>query len=241
MNCPSLLYKYKSINTVEDLCYIIDIIDNHHIYMPTYDQLNDPLEANMIDYSYSPWAGCSMLPIADQENALITYHKMKYRVLSLTDIYNEPLMWAHYSDNYTGICLCFRSTVFKETIHRVDYRSKRVTADEVNEKSLQNQVYQGFLMKEQKWAYEHEYRIVSSDTENKYFDFQDNLLGIIIGHNMPETTRSVFVNHYKNHNIKFMKTHVGYMTNSIRILPVDYRIDYNEIEPDFIDDISSYI
>lgn len=35
---PQIFYKYKGIHTKEDLVRVVDIIKNHRIFMPTYDQ-----------------------------------------------------------------------------------------------------------------------------------------------------------------------------------------------------------
>ncbi|MBE6119215.1 MAG: DUF2971 domain-containing protein [Erysipelotrichaceae bacterium] len=32
---------------------------------------------------------------------------MQAGIVSLTDTYNSPLLWAHYANDYEGVCLCF--------------------------------------------------------------------------------------------------------------------------------------
>ena len=57
---PKLLYKYLSVADIEHLTRLHDIIENHHIYFPKYDNLNDPLEGAAIDIHNGGYAGYSL-------------------------------------------------------------------------------------------------------------------------------------------------------------------------------------
>lgn len=148
-------------------------------------------------------------------------------------------MWAHYANNYTGICLCFKSEVFKGNVRPVKYLDEPIQGS--IKESLEEQVYQGFFLKNTQWSYEHEYRIVSSNTEDSYWDYSNDLVGIIIGHNTSPIIKEGLVSRYKNRGIKFMKTHVGYVSNQVKLLPVNYEIIYDGAEPEFISNIDEYL
>ena len=64
---PTYLYKYKAISSITDLSRVLAIIRDSSIYMPTYDQLNDPLEGAGYNISMPGWAGASILEAADME------------------------------------------------------------------------------------------------------------------------------------------------------------------------------
>ena len=115
MNEPKYLYKYKAINTITDLSRVLSIINDNEIYMPTYDQLNDPLEGAGYNINITGWAGMSILSAADMELTPIEEMKKCFRILSFSSDPVSPQLWAHYANNYNGICLCFsREGVFKE-------------------------------------------------------------------------------------------------------------------------------
>lgn len=79
MNEPKYLYKYKAINTITDLSRVLSIFRESKIYMPTYDQLNDPLEGAGYNIEIPGWAGMSTLLISDTEMELesVYFYKSK--------------------------------------------------------------------------------------------------------------------------------------------------------------------
>lgn len=79
----------------------------------------------------------------------------------------EPLMWAHYSKNHNGVCLCFdRRTLFKgqnTNYRKVRYSNQLPTIDFFEGVSslsmLQPQIDEIIFTKSINWAYEEEFRI----------------------------------------------------------------------------------
>ena len=65
---PELIYKYKGIKTKEDFVRTIDIIKNHRIYLPHYQELNDPLEGQVINIIPDGYPGCSLFLNAYEED-----------------------------------------------------------------------------------------------------------------------------------------------------------------------------
>ena len=45
-NKPTYFFKYKAVNTLQEISRVNDIIEKNRIYMPTVDQLNDPFEGS---------------------------------------------------------------------------------------------------------------------------------------------------------------------------------------------------
>lgn len=78
----------------------------------------------------------------------------------------EPLMWAHYSKNHNGVCLCFdRRNLFKghNTNHsKVRYSNLLPTIDFIdgvsNINMIQPQIDEIIFTKSINWAYEEEFR-----------------------------------------------------------------------------------
>ena len=87
----------------------------------------------------------------------------EYRVYCLSTLKDSALMWAHYTDKHTGICLGFKTkaNTFCGAL-RVDYPKDYPLIDltaederELLEKSL--------LTKANDWSYEQEYRLIAKE------------------------------------------------------------------------------
>ena len=100
------LYKYKQIVTAFDLTIVLDIINNRRIYLPRYEQLNDPFESYMNDI-YSAEMGNSILQNIGIRKEHINDRFNKYGILSLTSNCRNQVMWTMYANYYKGICIGF--------------------------------------------------------------------------------------------------------------------------------------
>lgn len=93
-------------------------------------------------------------------------------ILSLSEIWNNTLMWSHYTEYHKGICVGFDSnheffeeytnedkTEFKK-IKKVEYSNKRVKLpkDEKEEHLIQ----ENYFTKSKDWKYEKEIRVIQS-------------------------------------------------------------------------------
>ena len=218
MNEPKYLYKYKAINTITDLSRVLSIFRESKIYMPTYDQLNDPLEGAGYNIEIPGWAGMSTLLIADTELPPIEDTKKEFRILSLSLDPMSPQLWAHYANNYNGVCLCFsRDGVFKEA-RKVQYRQKKKTkARTIND--MEKAVYNGFFYKQKDWGYEKEWRIVNRMEDGKEFLHftPEDLKAVIIGEKTPGDIAQIIINSLGEH-VRVFKAVPGYQTAGIHLL-----------------------
>ena len=103
----------------------LDIIKNNRIYYPTYKQLNDPLEGAGFNINIPGWAGIGIHRAADVELPPIEELKMEYGILSLSDCANSPQLWAHYANNYKGVCLCLKTDGLLSNAKKVSYSDNR--------------------------------------------------------------------------------------------------------------------
>lgn len=79
-------------------------------------------------------------------------------IICFTRGWDNPLMWAHYSDNHKGICLGFK--VSEDFAQEVNYRSDRKAYDENKNISWENFVKLCIFSKFENWKYENEWRHV---------------------------------------------------------------------------------
>ena len=159
------LYKYVKLN------YVVDILDNHRLYLSDGKDFNDPFE----------------ITITNKEKGNISHIKGLH-ILSLTNSYRKKLMWSHYADSHKGVCLTVR--VPRNLVYPVCYSTKRIYEDSnidsiisLSQKSIKKNVNNNFLLlnkhkkiahiKDKKWSYEKEYRVVFDKDDEDGLIFED--------------------------------------------------------------------
>lgn len=231
-----MLFKYKPMSNDIDLIRIFDIINNKRMYMPKLDQLNDPFEGTGIElFDRGGYAGSSIPRNADIHDGIILDKKEKYRIMSLSAVFNSPQMWAYYCNDYNGICLGFVTDENFSGISKVVYSSNkepRIYNPESNE--LEELLAGSLREKTVAWKHEKEYRIIRKNQE--YFYYGDALKCIIIGHNLPEEKKE-YIRQIVTSNIRLYITYPGVVTRKLHILPYEFRVELDGSEPDFIDTI----
>lgn len=159
------LYKYVSLNRVAD------ILDNHRLYLSDGTNFNDPFE----------------IIVTDKKK-----HKFRYieglHILSLTNSYRNKLIWSHYTDSHKGVCLTVK--VPKHLVYPLCYSTKRIYEDsdvdniilssaKIAKKSVDNDFStlnknkKIAYIKDKKWMYEKEYRIVFDKDDESGLIYED--------------------------------------------------------------------
>lgn len=146
------LYKYIKAE------YARDALENQRLYLSDGKFFNDPFETIVID----------------RKNGDIS-HIEGLHILSLTNSFQNRLMWSHYAEFHKGICLTVK--VPSHLVHPICYSSKRIYTDSnvddiilhskivsksnINcDFSLLSENAKIAYIKDKKWMYEKEYRIV---------------------------------------------------------------------------------
>lgn len=177
---PSLFFKFLSLRNQEHLERVGDIIKNHHIYWPTKYELNDPMEGSFTRVRLA-YAGVSIADAVEPENPYLIEMRKQYRILSLSESCFVPQLWAYYADNYSGICLCYYANGKFASAEKVEYKSsdERSCCDE--DEYTDKRIRSDFMIKEQGWQHEKEWRIVEK-SESEYFDYdRADLAAVIFG------------------------------------------------------------
>jgi hypothetical protein len=126
----------------------------------------------------------------------------QYRVYCLTTNPTSTLMWAHYTQNHTGICLGFHchNHVFGSAL-RVEYSDTFPLIDLADEGT--EALLLPFLAKSADWSYEEEYRLIAQEEAEKNAEGtlitrsnlltipKDALAYIVVGCQMGESNRKV--------------------------------------------------
>lgn len=144
----------------------------------------------------------------------------KIGICSFSESYNNRLMWAHYADNSTGICLIF-DLESDECIFnggKVKYRS-----------SLPKKFYDGLgvfevtdviFTKNSSWKYEREIReLIYLESDNRLLNFgPKSLVGIITGPNISRNDNETIinlVNQLEKYNLEIIGSKVNLDNNKL--------------------------
>lgn len=145
---------------------------------------------------------------------VVAQNTKNYGMLCLTNSFQSPLLWGHYSSSGTGIALGFdpdqfpwknpRPILYRDSRPRFDWPSE----DQISAESVKTMLNESFCIKATEWAYEREVRyVLTLDTcqhrSNMYFaPFPDKCLKeIVLGYKCTVTTKQlqdILANDYKN-------------------------------------------
>ena len=100
-------------------------------------------------------------------------------ILCFSVRWNHPMMWSHYADNHTGICLGFDLPRDPLKVLQVQYEPRLQPFPEKREDVNENLAKKVLVLKNSCWAYENEYRWFPSVQERShgraYVNFGDEL------------------------------------------------------------------
>ncbi|AFU70514.1 hypothetical protein P700755_003943 [Psychroflexus torquis ATCC 700755] len=139
-----ILYKYRSLDNFKNF---VDIILKNRLYAAPYKDLNDPMEGQ---YYYQ--SGELNRSIRDK----ILAEKGTLRILSLSRVNNNQLMWSHYADGHKGIAVGVRIDEIKYDVQLIQYDGIAT----INESNYNSQTAKEILShKLEVWGYEQEERV----------------------------------------------------------------------------------
>ena len=223
MLLPDMFFKYKALNTKEDLIRTIDIITNGRLYMPYRKQVNDPFECTSVSPAIYGVMGSSLMYAADMEPSFLQNRRDGYRLLSLSEECFSPQMWAYYCSDYTGLCMGFVSSESFSAAKPVIYTNTHYTnTDHSGSKDIVTEsVEEALFIKQSEWRHEKEWRIITEEN-NCYHRFDENELKcIILGYRMNQETKS-FIKDIVPESVPILVALPGMISFKIFFQPLDY-------------------
>lgn len=232
-------YKYYSINS-----NFLSAIKDGYLWLANIASFNDPLDCYTKLISFE--GGKRALQHYNQENpptgnrkvrrdllkvrSKINSEKLKdlyissledsikdWGVSCFTQDYKNVLMWSHYAENYTGVCLKFDFSNDPEEypLLKVEYTKEFKPIDFYDKD--QNAILRMFTTKAKAWEYEDELRICRKiDTFNgrKLVFPKAYLKGIIFGCKINPTMKHVIIDLIKKSGYKSIFYKQAHLTNN---------------------------
>jgi hypothetical protein len=108
---PPFLYRYRKLASAEEQLHDPDRADkiftrelgairNRLLHFSNYKSMNDPMEG-----FYDPSRRAKKDPNFAVTANEIYHAKINFGLCCFSDTQNSELMWAHYANNYAGICV----------------------------------------------------------------------------------------------------------------------------------------
>ncbi|MDD9158511.1 DUF2971 domain-containing protein [Aliivibrio sp. S4TY2] len=88
-----IYYKYRSL---DNLKFLIDIFMNNRLYAAPYTSMNDPMEGHYFQRSGR---------LSSEFKSALKGEKDACGIVSLSEIPDNTLMWAHYANGHNGIAI----------------------------------------------------------------------------------------------------------------------------------------
>lgn len=156
---PRQLYRYRSlVNFDQEL----EAIEEGYLYCAAYHQLNDPMEGT--------FTSSRLLKKSPNYRAIrdaVIDNKARMGLCSFSEVHDHELMWAHYADNFKGICVAYKLALLLDNLDedvnfvRMYYNETvptiRSTRTEPNGLAKMVLSYKNY-----RWLYEREWRMFAS-------------------------------------------------------------------------------
>ncbi len=188
---PQKLYKFFDTNLLS-----IASLHENYFWLSNPSQFNDPFDSNINLIEYDNKVNEKLKDTAKRNNI------PNIGVTCFSEIINEPLMWAHYANNYYGFVLELNTETIRVHLDKSERRfslNPVLYFDEfIKVKNTDSFALEYLLTaKSSKWSYEKGWRIITDVNENKEFDriaFYEPIAikALYIGHRLFDENESIF-------------------------------------------------
>lgn len=209
---PQYLYRYRSLTRRPgSLENEINSIRRAYLYCSNFRNMNDAMEG-----FYDPSEGLRDTEDFARVMRRIYDEKSTHGIACFSETNSNELMWAHYADNYAGICVRYKTQSLVDGLDP-DVRLVRVAygdapppvgrEDALNSKSAAIKI---LSHKKANWAYEREWRVLGITAQNGYNDDR-TVTGIYFGSRIARAHRDQLLSKLNDLHIEFFRMSVkGY-------------------------------
>jgi len=141
------LYKYQSFSV-----NALSSLSENYLYFANPDQLNDPFDV----------ASESL----EKQFKNLSLNKNDFKLCSLSQINDNKLMWSHYTQEHTGICVGYKFLYLPDYVGKGEVKYKNTN---LNEKEIFDNLIEYWTVKSEDWEYEKEVRLLHYGEKQKIF------------------------------------------------------------------------
>jgi len=164
---PRRLYRYRSLTNLDRE---LNAIRKSYLHCSPYMNLNDPMEGL--------FTSSSLLKKSANYRAIrdaIRDNKARIGMCSFSEVYDHELMWAHYANQFTGICVAYSlSRLLSSLGDDIDfvrmYYDEMVPTVHRTSKDPSQLAKMVLSYKNYRWLYEREWRMFAGQGKVYYRD-----------------------------------------------------------------------
>ena len=184
---PDKIYKYYSCN-IENIASLHD----GYFWLANPVTFNDPFDCNL-----------NLVEHEDNSIKNLPFNAWRNRwdnigITCFSRIIDDPLMWAHYTNNYHGFAIKFKklSVAHIEGSNDIMDFAPVIYTDTFKVISNTSPIAKGYVLtvKSKRWSYEKEWRIIKTIQENErrlYFK-RDIIEEVYIGHKILDSNEAIY-------------------------------------------------
>jgi hypothetical protein len=206
---PPRLYRYCRLDRPNGLDHEISAIQQHYIHTSTYKGMNDPMEG-----FYEPSGRLKQEPQWRETYREILNAKRAVGIACFSETFDNALMWAHYADNYRGICIAYSAVKLRDLLPdsarlvRVSYADAPIYLSKYDKDDVIAAAQKILSQKRYNWAYEREWRVLG-DYPGQLLYAGDIVTDVYFGSRLPPWTHDQLVNNLARHNLNFHQMKVA--------------------------------
>lgn len=225
---PRYLYKYRSLSE-ESYDYTLRLVRDRELFYASPLSLNDPFEGyfafdrEQLIKDVVPEIDLITRKILKDDHAIEiddtkkeAWHQLetlrlktrdqflgKVGIVSLSERFDCPLMWSHYSDSHRGICVEIDLTKILEghAILPVVYEEQCPLVDLGDFDSMSSGMTESLNRKSPDWSYEKEWRFVRMSGPGVVKVPDETISGVILGSKIQEEHGQEIIDKIKSHLI----------------------------------------
>ncbi|MCV3242096.1 hypothetical protein ABID19_005738 [Mesorhizobium robiniae] len=185
---PSNLYRYRPLGPKAE--QELNALVGHYIYCPAFSVMNDPMEG-----LYRPSARFTQNPLGEKSAARVHDALQKTGIASLSEVFDHEPMWAHYADQFAGMCVQYnvnrllKGLDTKIALTRMMYSESEPVL--LNDKSLAvDRARLCLSSKTVRWASEREWRLFKDNQGEAHYRDPKTVTKIFLGSRIGEADES---------------------------------------------------
>jgi len=226
---PTVLYKFKPLESEVDYEYIKDIIENFRLYAPNRSQVNDPFEGLSVDIRLGVAGFGYCMDYGVLHPSVIDLFD-RYRYVSFSGEARSPILWAYYASNYSGVCFEFSTLHTFHNVCKVEYNdhpSKVFDEEELYVEAFEI-LKKALLVKSNCWKYEKEWRLFADEYSPHVYFTNEDIKSVIIGPNFDREKYSPLLQLAEEKGLLLRKAQPICPLRQIEFLPINYPFPFDD-------------
>src|SRR3954469_4342763 len=220
---PSSVYRYRRLG--EFAAQEIAALLGCYVYCPAYSELNDPMEGK-----HRLSARFQKNPTFNKRRSQVTAAFDALGVASFSEVHNHEPMWAHYADEFKGMCIQYNLNKLLKglgpgtAITRMMYTEQEPVLVDDSSNAVER-ARKCLSSKTVRWASEREWRIFSECRGEASYGDRSPVTRIYLGSRVSDEDESVVVAAAKELRVPVNKMDINAYALEFKLLwaPVRFR------------------